>query len=119
MRRSSRCSCASWPAPRRSSEEGLRNLDLSNLDRCGPLGHKPRQEREGSRPVGGLDLPPETVPADKAAGRNGAVPERAVEAMPGGKCGRTLVRLVLVVEDESGHAAILSPTLPRYIGVGP
>jgi hypothetical protein len=36
------------------------------------------------------------------------MPQRAVEALPGGERSGTLVRLVSMVEEENGHGAILA-----------
>jgi hypothetical protein len=47
------------------------------------------------------------------------MPEGAVEALPSGERRRTLVRLVLVVEQENRHGGILRETAPRFIGDSP
>jgi hypothetical protein len=47
------------------------------------------------------------------------VPERAVEALPGRERGRALVRLVLVVEEEDGHASMLARQALPFIGADP
>jgi hypothetical protein len=45
--------------------------------------------------------------------------ERAVEALPGGERGRAFVRLVPVVQEESGHGWIVARKPPGFIGGDP
>jgi len=85
----------------------------------GPLGHEARQQRKRLTVVLGLHPPPEAVAASQAAGRDASVPQRAVEALPGSEGGRTLARLVLVVQEEERHATILSPRGRLNIGRRP
>src|SRR5919112_3901308 len=95
------------------------DLHLSDLDRVGPLGHEPGEERERLARAGGLHPPPDAVVAGQAARGHVALPQRAAKALPGGKGCVTFVRLMAVVEEEERHAAILSPAGLVLIGRPP
>ena len=57
--------------------------------------------------------------AYEAARWHVAMPQGAVEALPGGERSGTFVRPVLVVEEEYRHEAILPPMRPPDIGDRP
>ena len=83
---------------------GSWDLHLSDLNRRGPLGppspssrHEARQQRERVLHAPGLDPPPEAVAPGEAARGRVAVPERALEALPGGEGGGAFRCLVAVV----------------------
>jgi hypothetical protein len=101
------------------SPAALRDLDLSDGDCDGALGDEPGQERERSCRVRGLYPPPQGMSACEAGRWHAAMPEGAVEALPSGERGRTLVRLVLVVEQKERHGGILRETGRRFIGDSP
>src|SRR3954451_402373 len=93
-----------------------RDHDLADASGRRALRDEERQELQRVLLTGGLDRPPDRVPAGRAGGQRGAVAERALVALEGRERDAALVRLVAVLDDEARHAARLTPGPHRYIG---
>jgi hypothetical protein len=64
-------------------------------------------------------VPPQAMSTCEAARWHTAMPQGAVEALPGGERSGTFVRPVPVVEEEGGHVSILARRRPSFIGGQP
>src|SRR3954453_19427549 len=95
--------------------EKSRDDDLAHPDGLSPGSDVARQQRKRGGPVGRLDVPPQRVSAGQAGGRRRPVPEGAMEALPGRKSGLALAGLMLVIEEEARHVAILALPALRNI----
>jgi hypothetical protein len=98
---------------------GSRDVDQADARHVGAGGDEPGELLQRSLLVGALEVPPDLVAAPAARRRRLRAAQWALEALPRGKGGGTLLRPVAVVQQERGHGPIIGATAHGDIGAGP
>src|SRR5512133_2617588 len=96
-----------------------RDLDLADGRRGRPLGDVERQQPQSVLFALGLDRPPDRVAARAARGERSSVAKWALVALERREHDAALARLVMVLEQVTGHGSSLSQAGRADIGATP